>query len=173
MWRLLRWGMGLDRVGPMSWARILVDGYSLAHAWRELAPGLPRHSAAARDELVARMREYADAAGTPVTLVFDGQSSPYRPSEYVSTASLEILFSRSGQTADDVIERAACLLQPYGPILVVTNDRLERDTVSLFGATPCSCLGFVATVEGTIGAFQLELRRRNERERRRYQEARK
>lgn len=170
---MLRWGMGLDRVGRMSWARILVDGYSLAHAWRELAPGLPRHSAAARDELVARMREYADAAGTPVTLVFDGQSSPYRSSEYVSTASLEILFSKSGQTADDVIERAACLLQPYGPILVVTDDRLERDTVSLFGATPCSCLGFVATVEGTVGAFQLELRRRNERERRRYQEARK
>jgi hypothetical protein len=36
----------------MALVRILVDGYSLLHNWLALAPGTPRHSEAARDELV-------------------------------------------------------------------------------------------------------------------------
>ena len=42
----------------MALARILVDGYSLLHSWPELAPGQPRHSAAARDELVHVLAGY-------------------------------------------------------------------------------------------------------------------
>jgi predicted RNA-binding protein with PIN domain len=52
--------------------RILVDGYSLLHSWRELAPGKARHSAAAREELIHVLRQYGDAIGTPITVVFDG-----------------------------------------------------------------------------------------------------
>ena len=33
----------------MAIVRILVDGYSLLHAWRDLAPGEPRHSAEGDD----------------------------------------------------------------------------------------------------------------------------
>jgi len=56
----------------MALARILVDGYSLLHAWTELAPGKPRFSAAAREELIHVLTQYHDMTGTPLTVVFDG-----------------------------------------------------------------------------------------------------
>ena len=42
----------------MPLIRILVDGYSLLHAWPELARGSARHSAMARDALIASLGEY-------------------------------------------------------------------------------------------------------------------
>src|SRR5262245_57532350 len=91
----------------MPLVRILVDGYSLLHNWPELAPGMPRHSAAARDELIHWLTLYRDAIGTPITIVFDGAGAPSGTPKPISTPDLEIFYSRAGQTADDVIERVA------------------------------------------------------------------
>ena len=91
----------------MALVRILVDGYSLLHNWPELAPGKPRHSAAARDELIRVLTLYHDAIGTPVTIVFDGGNAPAGATTPGSTPELEVLYSRAGQTADDIIERVA------------------------------------------------------------------
>src|SRR5271167_3645262 len=49
----------------MALMRILVDGYSLLHNWPELAPGQPRHSERARNELVHLLTRYHDTTGTP------------------------------------------------------------------------------------------------------------
>ena len=92
----------------MALVRILVDGYSLLHNWTELAPGKPRHSAAARDELIQRLTKYQDATETPITIFFDGGGAPIGTPAPSSTPELEVLYSRSGQTADQMIERAEC-----------------------------------------------------------------
>src|SRR5687768_12372006 len=110
--------------------RILVDGYSLLHSWPGLARGKPRHSAAARDQLIQRLAQFQDAKGIPITVFFDGASERSGPAEAGSgEPALEILYSKSGQTADQMIERVAHRLQPYGEVLVVTNDAAERETV--------------------------------------------
>jgi predicted RNA-binding protein with PIN domain len=114
----------------MSLVRILVDGYSLLHNWPELAPGQPRHSAAARDELIRILTLYRDAIATPLTIVFDGANAPHGTPPPHSTPQLEILYSRAGQTADDIIERVACRMREYGEVLVVTEDYAERDILS-------------------------------------------
>src|ERR1041385_1781757 len=89
--------------GCMSLVRILVDGYSLLHSWPELAPGKARYSGAARDELVRVLTLYRDATSTPITIFFDGSSPAMSgPAETVSTPDVEILFSRAGQTADQM-----------------------------------------------------------------------
>ena len=62
----------------MALVRILVDGYSLLHNWPELAPGKPRHSMEARDELIRILTLYRDATGTPITIVFDGAGKSRR-----------------------------------------------------------------------------------------------
>src|SRR5437899_1697058 len=117
----------------MALVRILVDGYSLLHAWQELAPGKPRFSAAAREELINRLTQYFDASGTPVTVVFDGASGGRGSAPFPSTPEVEIVYSRSGQSADQIIERVAHRLSGYGEVLVVTDDFAERDTVSSVG----------------------------------------
>src|ERR1700693_1842129 len=98
----------------MALVRILVDGYSLLHNWPELAPGRARHSATARDELIRRLTLYQDATAIPITIFFDGiRPRPGKPKK-VSAGEIEVLYSRSGQTADQMIERAAHRFEPYG-----------------------------------------------------------
>ena len=152
----------------MALVRILVDGYSLLHDWPELAPGRARHSAAARDELIARLTQYQDVAGTPITIFFDGAGAPAGTPRPHSTKEVEVLYSRRGQTADQMIERATHRFQPYGEVLAVTNDVAERETVISLGGLASSCGSFIQTVETTLGDAADDLRHHNRAERHRF-----
>jgi hypothetical protein len=151
----------------MALARILVDGYSLLHDWTALAPGRPRHSAAAREALAQRLTQYQDACGTPLTIVFDGVGGQ-PASSGDSAGEVEVLYSRAGQTADQVIERAAHRLLAYGEVLVVTDDTAERDLVIGFGGMAQSCGEFIRVVEQTLAELEGDIRRLNERERQQF-----
>jgi predicted RNA-binding protein with PIN domain len=153
----------------MSLVRILVDGYSLLHNWPELAPGKPRHSAAARDELIYRLTQYQDSIGTPITIFFDGSGAPAGTPAPASTPQLEILYSRRGQTADDMIERAVHRFQPYGEVLAVTDDNAERETVLSLGGMASSCWNFIQTVENALAEVADDIKHHNRRERHRFQ----
>lgn len=152
----------------MALVRILVDGYSLLHQWPELAPGRGRFSAEARDELIHVLTLYRDAVGTPITIFFDGSSSNRGPRPKSNPDEVEVLYSKAGQTADQMIERAAHLYQPYGEVLAVTDDHAERDTVIAMGGLASSCWNFVQTVQGTLTELQEDIREHNRRERNRY-----
>ena len=159
-------------VGAMALVRILVDGYSLLHNWPQLARRKPRHSAAAREELIHVLTQYRDAVGTPITVVFDGAGARAGTPKAESTPEMEILYSQAGQTADDVIERAAHRLGEFGEVLVVTDDYAERDTVLSLGSMASSCESFIRTVEATLADLQRDLKHHNRKERQRFQRTR-
>ena len=152
----------------MAVVRILVDGYSLLHAWRELVPTEPRHSARAREALIRVLTQYADSVGTPITLFFDGTGAPKGLPKTDSPDSLEIVFSRDSKTADDLIERTAYRLKPYGEALAVTNDYAERDTVISMGGLAQSCEDFVNDIERVLNERNNFLKQYNRREANRY-----
>ena len=153
----------------MSLVRILVDGYSLLHSWPELAPGKARYSAAARDELVRVLTLYRDATYTPISIFFDGSSPKINgPSQTASTPEVEILFSRAGQTADQMIERAAHRFQPYGEVMAVTDDGAERETVINLGGSASSCWNFIQMVQNTLAEQQDEIQHHNRKERNKF-----
>lgn len=152
----------------MSLVRILVDGYSLLHSWPELAPGQPRHAAAARDELIRLLMRYSDAVGTPITVVFDGGGHRGERQEMQSTAAVEILYSKAGQTADQIIERVTHRMQPYGEVLAVTDDHAERDTVLALGGFASSCASFIQTMKAALDDLERDMRNYNSAEKRRY-----
>jgi len=156
----------------MALVRILVDGYSLLHSWPELAPGKARHSQAARDELIHVLTRYQDACGTPVTVIFDGAGSKRGRPEAEIEPSVEVLFSRAGQTADQMIERATHRFKEYGEVLVVTDDFAERDTVMSLGGMVASCLGFIQSIESALADLQRELKNYNRKEQRRFKNGR-
>ena len=153
----------------MGLIRILVDGYSLLHSWPELARGRERHSAAARDALIKRLTLYQDAIGTPITVFFDGSGARSGTPAAASKAELEVLYSRSGQTADEMIERAAHRFREYGEVMAVTDDRAERDTVISVGGSASSCLNFIQEVENTLKELADEVKDYNRRERYKFQ----
>jgi uncharacterized protein len=156
----------------MALVRILVDGYSLLHGWPELARGKPRHSQTAREELIHRLTQYRDANGTPITIFFDGGGAPTGTMKTHSTPELEVLFSKSGQTADDMIERTASRLRAYGEILVVTDDYAERDMVISLGGMASSCSNFIQDVEAVQADLQRDVKHYNLRERTKFNRAR-
>jgi predicted RNA-binding protein with PIN domain len=156
----------------MALVRILVDGYSLLHNWPKLAPGRPRHSAAARDELIRRLTLYQDAIQTPLTIIFDGYGARPGTTPAESSPGVEVLYSRGGQTADDLIERAAHLFSAYGEVQVVTDDLAERTTVSSLGGLASSCWNFIQTVESTLAEQAGDLKDYNRQERHRFQRRR-
>lgn len=152
----------------MAYVRVLIDGYSLLHAWPEVAKGQARHSATAREALIQILQRYADTIPAPVTLVFDGGGAPPNTPKPAPASPLEILYSGAGQTADDVIERVANRLRPFGDFMVVTNDFAERETVFSLGGMAVSCENFIKEVEGALAEFQSDLKRYNRQEVGRY-----
>jgi predicted RNA-binding protein with PIN domain len=156
----------------MALVRILIDGYSLLHNWPELAPGKPRHSAAARNELIHIITQYQDAIGTPITIFFDGSGAPLGTPGALSTPEVEVLYSKAGQTADQMIERATHRFGEYGEILAVTDDFAERDTVISLGGSTSSCLSFIRAIENTLAELADDIKDHNRRERHKFQRRR-
>jgi len=152
----------------MALMRILVDGYSLLHRWPGLARGHPRHSATAREHLIRRLKLYQDAVGTPVTIFFDG-SRPTGTPPASFCPEVEVLYSTAGQTADQLIERAAGRFAPYGEVLAVTDDHAERETVLSLGGLASSCSNFIQSVENTLAELAEDIEDHNRQERHRYQ----
>jgi predicted RNA-binding protein with PIN domain len=148
----------------MALIRILVDGYSLLHKWPELAPGHPRHSERARKELIHILTRYHDTTDTPVTIFFDGAGAAAGAPKTETDPAVEVLFSRAGQTADQMIERAAHRFNAYGETLVVTDDHAERDVVSGMGGSVASCANFIRMIGDAFAELQDDLKSYNRTE---------
>jgi len=149
----------------MALLRILVDGYSLLHSWPELAEGRPRHSAAARDELISWLVKYQDAIGTPVTVIFDGSGKVRKGAPDEFARQVEVLYSGGGQTADDLLERAAYRFRELGDVLVVTNDSAVRDVVGGAGGLTSSCENFLRSIQSEMEQQKQDIKSHNRRER--------
>jgi predicted RNA-binding protein with PIN domain len=152
----------------MALVRILVDGYSLLHNWPELAEGSARHSEAARDSLVEVLTRYQDANGTPITIFFDGSGPRRGKPKNAAAGTVEVLYSHAGQTADDLIERAAHRFQEYGEVLVVTDDYAERNMVSGFGGSVASCDNFIRMIDDMLARLRENVKNHNRTEQTRF-----
>ena len=119
------------------------------------------------------LTRYHDATGTPVTIFFDGSGAPAGTPPQESNPAVEVLFSCAGQTADDMIERAAHRFSAYGEILAVTDDVAERDTVTGMGGLASSCANFIRMVENALTELQDELQNYNRAERNRFNRSHK
>ena len=82
-----------------------------------------------------------------------------------------MLFSKAGQTADDMIERAAHRFQPYGEVMAVTDDNAERETVIAMNGTVASCENFILMVKSALTDLAEDVKQHNQTERNRYKKA--
>src|SRR6266536_6428019 len=84
---------------------LIVDGHSVIFAWPELRKLQARRSALAREALLKQLRHYQDWTGVRVVIVFDGKGKKIEATS--DPADVQIFYSRSGQSADAIIERLA------------------------------------------------------------------
>jgi predicted RNA-binding protein with PIN domain len=111
---------------------LLVDGHSVIFAWPDLRALHAKKREAARHRLAEILARWADQTGHHVVIVFDGQGA--KTSADPQETRVQIFYSRRGQSADSVIERLVAKYAPTHHITVVTDDHLERTTVTTFGA---------------------------------------
>ena len=143
----------------MSERWVLVDGYSVLHAWPKLRRAAGRSLEQQRDAVVRVLRQYGDARHCRVTVVFDGYAAKRKPETVEPVPGVEVIFSDAGKTADDVIERLVAQAERREQILVVTSDRMERHTVESLGAQSMDAEWFEREVSQALGELDGLVRR--------------
>lgn len=118
---------------------LIVDGHSVVFAWPELRKLHARRNVLARDELIKILTEYQDASGVRVVVVFDGKGE--KASDETAPGGIQIFYSASDQTADQIVERLVVKYAGEHEITVATSDHLEQQTATTFGALVVSAEG--------------------------------
>ena len=117
---------------------IIVDGYSVLHAWPQITKLAGTNLEKRREALIKLLIQFADHTQQRITVVFDGYAAKRKQSltkaKPVSVTNIEVIYSDTGKTADDVIERIIAQTDQKNNILVVTSDNMERQTVESLGA---------------------------------------
>ena len=115
---------------------LIVDGHSVIFAWPELRKVHARRSSVAREALLKQLRDYQDWTGVHVVVVFDGKGK--KVDAISDPTEVQVFYSRSGQSADAIIERLASKYAERFEIMVATSDSMEAETVRACGAESIS-----------------------------------
>ena len=115
---------------------LLVDGHSVIFAWPDLTEIHQRNTASARENLVRRLTGLQDSTEWEVAVVFDGRGA--KASSDSVPHGIAVFYSKSGQTADEIIERLAAKYSATCEVTVATDDHMERTTVEALGGMSMS-----------------------------------
>ncbi len=131
---------------------LLVDGHSVIFAWPDLAEIHQRNTAAARENLVRRLTGLQDSTAWEVAVVFDGRGA--KASSDSVPHGIAVFYSKSGQTADEIIERLAAKYSATCEVTVATDDHMERTTVEALGGMSMSTEQLLSEIESASGTLR-------------------
>jgi predicted RNA-binding protein with PIN domain len=131
----------LDALLAVPTTHLLVDGYNVTKTGYG---GLTLE--AQRTRLLAGLGGLAARTGAEVTVVFDGAEGTV-PVALPAPRGVRLLFSRRGETADEVLRRLV-RHEPQGrPVVVVSSDREVADGVVSAGASAVPSLALLRLLE--------------------------
>jgi predicted RNA-binding protein with PIN domain len=131
---------------------LLVDGHSVIFAWPDLAEIHRRNTASARETVVRRLTALQDSSEWEVAVVFDGRGA--KASSESQPSGIAVFYSKSGQTADEIIERLAAKYSSSCEVTVATDDNMERTTVEALGGMSISTDQLLAEIKSADGALR-------------------
>src|SRR2546426_4621919 len=100
---------------------LIVDGYNLLAKTGRIGAGTSLHSEMARESFLRDLAAYRQRKSHAITVVFDGWQQGWGMEQREHRLGLEIIFSRRGEKADQVIQRLAA---EFGSsCAVVSSDR--------------------------------------------------
>ncbi len=112
---------------------VLVDGYNLIRNDPMLSAIEARSLEAGRRALVSRMQTSFNLQANEVTVVFDGSNAPLPAPSSERFGQVRVVFSRQGETADDVIKRMIAAAPPGRQIALLSDDGELRSAVQARG----------------------------------------
>ena len=112
---------------------IIIDGYNLIRQSDNLRRYEQKSLEAGRQALIARLKEYEKRKKHQIAVIFDGGQSDWIDEGRDREGEIDIIYSRYGERADDVIKRMAA--QTAGDTIVVSSDREISSYVTQLGKT--------------------------------------
>jgi len=129
---------------------IIIDGYNLIRQSDNLRRYERKSLEAGRNALIAKLVEYEKKKAHRITVVFDGGKSDWLDEGRDREGKINILYSRYGERADDVIKRIAA--QAVGDIIVVSSDREISSFATSLGKTPLTSPEFEMIMNKAISS---------------------
>ena len=117
---------------PKKDSYLLVDGYNIIFAWKELKELAENNLESARVSLMETLCNYQGFAGITVILVFDAYRVKGNPGEVSKYKNIHLVYTKEAETADQYIEKTVHRIGKNNNVTVATSDALEQ--VIIFGA---------------------------------------
>lgn len=127
---------------------IIIDGYNLIRQSRSLRRKDRDDIQLGREALTKQLAAYKKIRGHRITAVFDGGNAPNLSQQRDRVRGIEVVYSRSGETADAVIKRMAKKAREKA--LVVSSDREIVDYAAARGCAIVSSPEFEERIEMAV-----------------------
>ena len=124
---------------------IIIDGYNLIRQSTALSNLDQQDIMLGREALVDMLAAYRKIKHHRITVVFDGRNSPVFSPQRNRQRGIAMRFSRSGESADEVIKRMAN--RDREKALVVSSDREVAASAASCGAATISAQAFETKIE--------------------------
>ena len=135
---------------------ILVDGYNIIFAWKELRDLADKNIDLARSTLINRLINYKAVRGCELAVVFDAYKVKGNLGEVEHVNGISVVYTKEAETADSYIEKASHKLASEYFVRVATSDNLEQMIILGAGALRVPAPQFekeVSDVEKAIREF--------------------
>ena len=140
---------------------LIVDGYNLIFAWKELKALAADKLDLARRRLMDMLSNYCGYTRAELVLVFDGFRTPGNPGSRSEYHNIHVAYTKDGETADAYIERIAGDIGKNYSVRVVTNDNLIRLSALRSGVLRTSSGEFEGEVEWVLEQIDQVLKKTN------------
>ena len=128
---------------------LLVDGYNVIHASKEIKELAKHDLKAARDSLIDTLSNFQGYRREEVILIFDAYKVPGGKEHIEKLNNLTVIFTKEAETADQYIEKAAHEFSKKYKVTVATSDAIEQVIVFSAGAIRMSASEFWEEIEVT------------------------
>lgn len=144
---------------------LVVDGYNIIFAWEELKSLAKTSMDAARTALIEILSNYQGYRRCKVIVVFDAYKIKGGERRQEKHGSVDVVFTKEGETADTYIERLTYEMNGKYHVRVATSDRQEQIIALGNGAFRLSASELKGEIERTnleISSFLKEHARKNQ-----------
>lgn len=122
----------------------IIDGYNLMYSLDELKDIVNSNFIMAREKVIDICSDFKGYVNAEVILVFDAYRQEYGKAQVSTNNVINIVYTKSLQTADTYIENATRDLSKDNKVITVTNDHLEQLRVFSNSSMRLSCTEFMA-----------------------------
>ena len=111
---------------------LLVDGYNIIFAWKDLRELAEVNIDSARDKLIEVLVNYQGYKACRLLLVFDAYRVKGGRESIVKYAGIDVIYTKEAETADEYIAKTGKKLASEGRVTVATSDSLVQ--MIIFGS---------------------------------------